>query len=66
MLKRFIKRNISGKKVLLLFIITNVVYAVMLSITIPKVMSFAGGMKLIDMMPTYLDRKSRHFLRRHK
>ena len=51
-MKDIIKRNISGKKIILLFILTNVTYAFMLTITIPKVMSFAGGMKLLDMMPT--------------
>ena len=34
-----------------LFILTNIVYAIMLTITIPKVMSFSQGMQLLDMMP---------------
>jgi hypothetical protein len=50
--KEIINRNLSGKKVLSLFILTNVVYAIMLVVTIPKVMSFSKGMKLLDMMPT--------------
>ena len=48
---KFIERNISGKKVLLLFILTNVVYVFMLMVTIPKTMAFSGGMDLLDMMP---------------
>jgi len=51
-MKDIIKKSINGKKILLLFILTNIIYAVMLTITIPKVMRFAGGMKLLDMMPT--------------
>ena len=51
-MKELIKRNLSGKKVLLLAILTNLIYAIMLIITIPKVMNFSGGMKLLDMMPT--------------
>ncbi len=51
-MKDLIKRNIDGKKILLLFILTNVIYAIMLTITIPKVMSFSGEMKLLDMLPT--------------
>lgn len=51
-MKDLIKRNINGKKILALFILTNIIYAIMLTITIPKVMSFSGGMKLLDMMPT--------------
>lgn len=51
-MKDLIRRNISGKKILVLFILTNIMYAIMLAITIPKVMSFSGGMKLLDMMPT--------------
>ena len=50
-LKKIITKNLTGKKVLLLFVITNLVYAYMLIVTIPKVMTFSGGMKLLDMMP---------------
>ena len=52
---KFIDGNISGKKVLALFILTNVVYVFMLTITIPKTMEFSNGMKLLDMMPTGYD-----------
>ena len=51
-MKELIKRNISGIKVLLLFIVTNVVYVFMLTVSIPHVMSFSGGIKILDMMPT--------------
>ncbi len=54
-LKETIERNSSGNKVLLLFIATNVVYLIMLFITIPKVMEFSNGLKLLDMMPTGYD-----------
>ncbi len=50
-IKDIINRNSTGKKVLLLFILANLVYAVMLIITIPKTMMFSNGMKLLDMMP---------------
>lgn len=49
--QNIIRRNIQGKKVLLLFLLTNIVYAAMLLVTIPKVMDFAPGMNLLDMMP---------------
>jgi len=51
-LKKIISNNSSGKKVLMLFITTNIVYAFMLLITIPKTMAFSKDMKLLDMMPT--------------
>jgi hypothetical protein len=54
-LTKFIERNISGKKVLGLFILTNVVYTFMLTVTIPKTMELSNGMKLLDMMPTGYD-----------
>ncbi|AXT55212.1 hypothetical protein J8L88_04830 [Aquimarina sp. MMG015] len=54
-LTKFIDKNISGKKVLGLFILTNVVYTFMLTVTIPKTMEFSKGMKLLDMMPTGYD-----------
>jgi hypothetical protein len=46
-----ITTNLNGKKILILFVLTNVVYAIMLTITIPAVMNYAGGMKLPDMLP---------------
>jgi hypothetical protein len=52
---KFIEKNISGKKVLGLFILTNLVYIFMLTVTIPKTMEFSNGMKLLDMMPTGYD-----------
>ncbi|MDI1354462.1 MAG: hypothetical protein PSX36_06075 [bacterium] len=51
-MKNIIIRHLNGKKILFLFILTNIVYATMLTITIPKVMNYADGMKLLDMMPT--------------
>ncbi len=51
----FLERNITGKKVLGLFILTNVIYVFMLTVTIPKTMGFSNGMKLLDMMPTGYD-----------
>jgi hypothetical protein len=54
-MKDLIQKNISSKKVLLLFILANIVYAIMLIITIPEVMHYSGGMKILDMMPTGYD-----------
>ncbi len=51
-MRHLIERNLSGKKVLLMLILTNIIYVIMLTVTIPRVMSFAGGMKILDMMPT--------------
>ncbi|KAA9332793.1 hypothetical protein [Adhaeribacter soli] len=50
-----IKSNLSGRKVLLLFLLTNVVYATMLLYTIPKLETFSGGMKILDMLPGTYD-----------
>ncbi|WP_076453708.1 hypothetical protein [Zobellia uliginosa] len=49
--KHSLLQNIQGKKVLYLFLLTNTVYATMLFITIPNVMSFSNGMRLLDMQP---------------
>ena len=43
--------KILKSKIFLLIVSTSIVYAVMLFLTIPYVMSFSGGMKLLDMMP---------------
>jgi len=54
-MRNLIRKNLNGKKIIILFILTNIVYAFMLLVTIPKVMSYSGGMKLPDMMPTGYD-----------
>ena len=54
-LNKFLERNSKGNKVLLLFISTNIVYLIMLLVTIPKTMEFANGMRLLDMMPSGYD-----------
>jgi len=54
-IRKIIDKNSTGKKVLFFFILTNLVYAIMLIITIPKTMTFSNGMKLLDMMPTGYD-----------
>ena len=54
-MRKFIDKNSTGKKVLLLFILTNLVYAIMLIITIPMTMTFSNGMDLLDMMPAGYD-----------
>ncbi len=53
--KNILLNNIQGKKVLLFFILANLVYVLMLTFTIPNVMAFSKGMKLLDMMPTGYD-----------
>ena len=55
LLRNIIYWYAKGKNVLILFILTNAVYAFMLFVTIPKVMEFAGGLKLLDMMPAGYD-----------
>ena len=54
-LKAIIDRNSQGKKVLALFILTNVIYLIMVVVTIPQVSEYANGMKLLDMMPMGYD-----------
>jgi len=54
-IKEIVNKNLTGKKVLLLFVLTNLIYAIMLIVTIPKTMMFSNGMKLLDMMPTGYD-----------
>lgn len=52
---KFFQKNIAGKKVVSLFIVTNVIYVLMLTVTIPKTMEFSNGMKLLDMLPMGYD-----------
>lgn len=50
-LKRVINNNLSGRQVLVWVIVTNLVFALMLLVTIPRTVAFANGMKLLDLMP---------------
>lgn len=50
-MEKLIRENLNGRKILMLFILTSVIYAIMLLVTIPRVMHFSGGMKLLDMIP---------------
>ena len=54
-IREIINKNLGGKKILLLFVLTNFIYAIMLLGTIPKTMTFSNGMKLLDMMPAGYD-----------
>ena len=54
-MRKIIDKYSTGKKVLFLFVLTNLVYAIMLIITIPKTMTYSNGMKLLDMIPTGYD-----------
>ena len=51
-LTTFLANNTSGKKVLGLFILTNVVYLYMVFVTGPRTMHHANGLRLLDIMPT--------------
>ena len=42
----------SGKNVLILFMFTQVVYGIMLGFSIPNVMQYSSGMKILDLIPT--------------
>jgi len=52
MFRKIIEKNISGRKVLIYFLLSTIVYLLMLFVTIPRVTAFSGGMKILDMMPT--------------
>ncbi|MGB3636485.1 MAG: hypothetical protein WBA39_02685 [Rivularia sp. (in: cyanobacteria)] len=53
--EKIIRNHLQGRKVLLLFIVANIVYVLMLTVTIPNVMEHTEGMKLLDMMPLGYD-----------
>lgn len=51
MINRLLSIPVKGRNIFVLFIATTVIYTLMLTITIPKLMTFSGGKKIIDMMP---------------
>lgn len=52
----------TGKRVLALFIVTNLVYLLMLTVTIPKLTNYANGLRILDMMPFGYDFEYVNFL----
>lgn len=44
-------RHPKGRTVLTMFVLTNIVYVFMLTVTIPAIMKFTGGLEIFDMMP---------------
>lgn len=54
-LTEILEKNLVGKRVLGLFILANIVYILMLVVTIPRTMDFSNGMDLLDMMPMGYD-----------
>lgn len=51
MIPKLLSAPVKGRTIFLSFIFTTTIYAVMLMVTIPKLMAFSGGKKIIDMMP---------------
>ena len=54
-MNHFITKHATGKKVILFVILANIIYALMVYVTIPKVSSFTDGLNLLDMMPRGYD-----------
>ena len=50
-MRNLITRNLKGRIIIPLFLFAGIVYTMMMTITIPKVMRFSDGMKILDMMP---------------
>lgn len=51
-MRNWISRYLKGRIIIPLFLASGIVYTIMLTITIPKVMLFSDGMKILDLMPT--------------
>lgn len=54
-MKNIIKKHLNGKTVLSWFVLCNIVYAIMIVVTIPELTKYTGGIKILDMMPTGYD-----------
>lgn len=53
--QNFLDKHAKGSSILVLFVLTNVIYALMLLVTIPALSRFSEGMTIPDMMPTGYD-----------
>lgn len=50
-MRNLFTKNLNGRIVLILFILTQTVYVIMLTVTVPLVMAQSQGMKIPDLMP---------------
>ncbi len=50
-IKHLLGKHSTGRNVIFLLVITQIIYFLMLLYTIPTVMSYANGMKILDLMP---------------
>lgn len=48
----FLDKFATGRNIFILFILTGVIYFLMIFYTIPIVMSYANGMEILDLIPT--------------
>ena len=53
--KDFLEKHATGRKVLALFILTNLVYFLMVLVTIPETVEYSKGLQVLDMMPLGYD-----------
>ena len=51
-IQQLLGRYSTGRNVILLFVFTQIIYFLMLLYTIPNVMNYANGMKILDLQPT--------------
>lgn len=54
-MKYLIVKNLVGSRIVILVFLTGLIYTLMLTLTIPMVMSYSGGLKILDMMPMGYD-----------
>lgn len=54
-MRNLILKNLQGKKILLLFVVTMSVYLVMIFVTIPQLQIYSQGLTTLDMIPTGYD-----------
>jgi hypothetical protein len=51
-IQRLLTKQATLRKFLIFFIVTHIIYVIMLLYSIPLVSDYAGGMKILDIMPT--------------
>jgi hypothetical protein len=61
-MKNLLIRNLSGKTVLISLILANIIYGIMLGITIPAVLKYSQGKQIFDLLPLGYTPKYAHQL----
>jgi len=46
--QKYLNKHASGKKVIFTFVLTQIIYGIMSLFSVPKILQYSNGMKILD------------------